>query len=82
MRTFDMFKATKWIAAVIIAIGVVLSGWHIREFSDDNLGLMIGIGFLIGGIEVLMLGAFASLMQRNTEKKAPIVEPTAEEPVV
>ncbi|WP_192896497.1 hypothetical protein [Cohnella sp. AR92] len=80
-----MFRATKWISAIIIAIGMICCVWHIRDFNDGNLGLMIGIGFLVGGIEVLILGAFASLMQQTTDK-APspsiaIAEPTAEKPV-
>jgi hypothetical protein len=77
MRTFDMFRATKWIAAIVIAIGIILSCWHIRDFSDENLGLMIGIGFLVGGIQVLIIGAFAPLMQRMSEEAPPLPESAA-----
>jgi len=79
MKGFDMFRALKWIAAVIIVCGIVCSVWNLSRFNDENLGLMIGFGFLVGGIQILLFGMVAPLMQKKTEQ-APVAEPN-EEPV-
>ncbi|CAM3702044.1 hypothetical protein COLU111180_03915 [Cohnella lubricantis] len=66
----DMFKALKWIAAIVIACGIICSAVHITEFSDSNLGLMIGIGFLFGGVQIWMFSAIAGLLLRSGEQQA------------
>lgn len=66
---FDMFKALKWIAAMVILVGIICSAVNISEFSDSNLGLMVGIGFLFGGVEIWGFSAIAGLLQRNEENQ-------------
>lgn len=68
-KGFDMFKALKWISAIVIACGIICSAVNISEFSDSNLGLMIGIGFLFGGVEIWMFSAIAGLLQKSGEKQ-------------
>jgi sugar phosphate permease len=67
MKRFDMFRALKWISAIVILCGIICCVWNMREFNDRNLGLMIGIGFLVGGVQILMFGMIAPLMQKNSE---------------
>ena len=64
-----MSSMLKWIAAVVVALGVVCCIWNMSEFNDRNLGLMIGIGFLIGGLQILVFGAVAPLLQRQPEEQ-------------
>jgi hypothetical protein len=66
----------KWIAAVVIALGIVCSAINIAEFNDKNLGLMIGIGFMIGGLQILIFGVAAPLMQKKQETKENSADPT------
>ncbi|MBB6733074.1 hypothetical protein [Cohnella zeiphila] len=63
-----MFRALKWISAIVIACGIVCCVWNLSQFNDRNLGLMVGIGFLVGGIQILMFGMVAPLMQKKTEE--------------
>lgn len=65
---FDMFKALKWISAIVIVCGIICSAVNITEFSDTNLGLMVGIGFLFGGVLIWACSAFTGLVLRNDEK--------------
>jgi len=69
MRGIDMFKALKWISAIVIACGIVCSAVNISEFSDTNLGLMVGIGFLFGGVLIWACSAFTGLVLRSDEKQ-------------
>ncbi|CAI6081737.1 hypothetical protein [Cohnella sp. JJ-181] len=63
----DMTIALKWTAAVIIAFGVICSALNMNEFNDGNLGLMIGIGFLVGGLQILLFGVAAPLMMKKSD---------------
>jgi hypothetical protein len=74
----DLGKALRWIAAAVIALGIVCSAVNIANFSDRNLGLMIGIGFLVGGIQILVFGAIAPLLQQKS-RELPVPE-TGREP--
>lgn len=66
----SMSRTLKWIAVVTVALGVICCIWNIAaaEFNDRNLGLMIGIGFLVGGVQILLFGAVVPLMQRQREE--------------
>jgi len=77
MKGFDMFRALKWISAIVIACGIVCCIWNLSQFNDRNLGLMVGFGFLVGGIQILMFGMIAPLMQKKTEE-LPLSDPTEE----
>ncbi|MBB6669892.1 hypothetical protein [Cohnella nanjingensis] len=64
----DMTNALKWIATVIIGLGILFSAFNMHQFSDENLGLMIGLGFLVGGLQILLFGVAAPLMMRKSEQ--------------
>lgn len=70
MSNIQMSRTLKWFAAIALVIGVICCVVNIAEFSDRNLGLMVGIGFLVGGIQILVFGAIAPLMQRKQEEIA------------
>ncbi|MBM7564792.1 hypothetical protein [Paenibacillus sacheonensis] len=47
----------------LMIIGVLMSAGFSYQFKDTNLGLMIGFGFIIGGIQVLLLGSLFHALQ-------------------
>ncbi|TVX97152.1 hypothetical protein [Cohnella terricola] len=67
MRNKEMSRMLKWVAMVVIAVGVVCCLFNIAQFNDRNLGLMVGIGFLIGGAQIMLFGVIAPLMQKNQD---------------
>jgi len=80
MKNKEMSRMLKWVAMVVIAVGIVCCVLNIAQFNDQNLGLMIGIGFLIGGAQIMLFGVIAPLMQKNQDAPA-VSSPAAEEPV-
>lgn len=78
MNNRGMSRMLKWISAIVIAAGVLFCVFNLAQFNDRNLGLMVGIGFLVGGIQIMIFGVIAPLMQRNQQDSAPA---TAKEPV-
>jgi len=77
MKNREMARMLKWIAMIVIAVGIVCCMLNLASFNDRNLGLMIGIGFLIGGCQIMLFGVIAPLMQKNQHSAPPAV--TAEE---
>jgi hypothetical protein len=67
MKNKEMSRMLKWVAMIVIGVGIVCCILNIAQFNDRNLGLMVGIGFLIGGSQILLFGVIAPLMQRNQE---------------
>jgi hypothetical protein len=67
MKNKEMSRMLKWVAMIVIGVGIVCCMLNIAQFNDRNLGLMIGIGFLIGGSQILLFGVLAPLMQKNQE---------------
>jgi hypothetical protein len=67
MRNKEMSRMLKWAAMIVIGVGIVCCIMNIAQFNDRNLGLMVGIGFLIGGCQIMLFGVIAPLMQRNQE---------------
>lgn len=65
MKNREMARMLKWIAMVVIAVGIVCCLLNITQFNDRNLGLMVGLGFLIGGAQIMLFGVIAPLMQRS-----------------
>ncbi|BBH24666.1 hypothetical protein Back11_60110 [Paenibacillus baekrokdamisoli] len=51
------------IGCVLAVIGMVITLYFCREFKDTNLGLMIGIGFIIGGSQVAVTGTLVRVLQ-------------------
>ncbi|XID91196.1 hypothetical protein ACF3MZ_22145 [Paenibacillaceae bacterium WGS1546] len=77
MKNREMARMLKWIAMVVIAVGIVCCLLNIAQFNDRNLGLMVGLGFLIGGAQIMLFGVIAPLMQKNDAAQA---SPSTEEP--
>ncbi|WJH36076.1 hypothetical protein N6H14_09415 [Paenibacillus sp. CC-CFT747] len=40
----------------VLAVGVLLCLMTISDFRDTNLGLMVGIGFLIASVQIFTIG--------------------------
>ncbi|MVP00245.1 hypothetical protein [Paenibacillus lutrae] len=73
-RLFNFMNIMAWSALVI---GVVLSLWNVTHFSDKNLTLMVGIGFLVGSVFIYTIGTAIHLVhkrkyeqQENEERNA------------
>ncbi|WEK54004.1 MAG: hypothetical protein P0Y55_15790 [Candidatus Cohnella colombiensis] len=79
MKNREMARVLKWMAMIAIVVGIVVSIMNIAQFNDRNLGLMIGIGFLIGGVQIMMFGIVFPLFQKNQE--LPLVAASPEEAV-
>ena len=67
MRNKEMARMLKWVAMIVISVGVLCCVMNIAQFNDRNLGLMVGMGFLIGGSQIMLFGVIAPLMQRDQE---------------
>lgn len=79
MKNREMARMLKWVALIAIAVGIVCCIWNLAEFNDRNLGLMIGIGFLIGGSQIMLFGVVAPLMQKHQESTQAVQ--SAKDPV-
>lgn len=55
----------KWFAWAANLIGVVLFLLNVSDFRADNLGLMTAIGFLIAGMNILLLSTVFRLLHVN-----------------
>ncbi|GAA3402180.1 hypothetical protein ACFFNY_03705 [Paenibacillus hodogayensis] len=56
-----------WIA---LGIGLLTCLFEVSDFSDRNLGLMVGVGFLVGSVQIYMIGAAIRLFHHNKTKQA------------
>lgn len=50
------------IAWGVLGIGVLLCLINLSHFSDKNVGLMVGIGFLIGSVHIYVIGTAIGLV--------------------
>ncbi|GIP39515.1 hypothetical protein J31TS4_27950 [Paenibacillus sp. J31TS4] len=58
-RLTIMMTVMAWLC---LGIGVVLSLLNITDFNDKNLGLMVGIGFLVGSVFIFTIGTAIGLV--------------------
>ncbi|KIL36616.1 hypothetical protein SD71_06240 [Cohnella kolymensis] len=79
MKNREMARMLKWVALMVIGVGILCCMFNLAEFNDRNLGLMVGIGFLVGGSQIMLFGVIAPLMQKNQESSESVQ--TAKEPV-
>ncbi|MFD1957098.1 hypothetical protein ACFSL6_23755 [Paenibacillus thailandensis] len=56
-----------WIA---LAIGVVLCLFNLHEFNDRNVGLMVGIGFLVGSVFIYSCGMAVNMVEAYTRSSS------------
>lgn len=66
-RLASFMTAAAWIA---LAIGLLTCLFEVSDFSDRNLGLMVGIGFLVGSVQIYMIGAAIRLFHHNKAKQS------------
>lgn len=53
-RLGSVMTAAAWLA---FGIGLLMCLFNISEFSDQNMGLMLGVGCLVGSVFIYMIGA-------------------------
>ncbi|MGU3473381.1 hypothetical protein ACLBWT_19805 [Paenibacillus sp. D51F] len=63
-RLFQFMNIMAW---TCLMIGVVACLWDITHFSDTNMTLMVGIGFLIGSVFIYTSGAALHLVSEKLE---------------
>lgn len=66
-----LVKAMTAIAWVVLAVGVFLSLINLSHFSDQNVGLMVGIGFLIGSVHIYVIGTAIGLVHARLNQEQP-----------
>lgn len=67
-RVFSLMHLFAWST---LAIGLVLCLWNVNHFSDANMTLMLGIGFLVGSVFIYTIGTAINLVeQRKSEQES------------
>ncbi|SEN60563.1 hypothetical protein [Lihuaxuella thermophila] len=59
MKAGEMLRILAW---VVIVAGFVLLAPNVSDFSGENLGLMVAIGFLIAGMNIFVLATIFQLL--------------------
>lgn len=65
---------TTVIAWTLLVCGVVLVLFNLSEFNDRNLGLMVGIGFLVGSVFIYTIGTNMHLVQARKANGRRVLE--------
>ncbi|MDP4098033.1 hypothetical protein OIN60_14835 [Paenibacillus sp. P96] len=55
-----------WVALIIGLVTIIV---NLSFFSDRNLGLMIGIGFVVGSIFIYFLGKYMGAVRKREEQE-------------
>lgn len=63
-RSVSILSIFGWIA---LAIGIVTILFNLSDFSDRNLGLMVGIGFVVGSIFIFIIGKSLGILRKKEE---------------
>lgn len=50
-----LVKAMTYMAWAVLIIGTVLCLFNLGHFSDKNVGLMVGLGFLVGSVHIYVI---------------------------
>ncbi|WP_415841336.1 hypothetical protein [Paenibacillus alkaliterrae] len=66
-----LVKAMTAIAWSVLGIGVLLCLVNLSHFSDQNVGLMVGIGFLIGSVHIYVIGTAIGLVHARLHQEQP-----------
>ncbi|MGO4180828.1 hypothetical protein BK120_32295 [Paenibacillus sp. FSL A5-0031] len=64
-----LVKAMTAISWIVLSIGVLLSLINLSHFSDKNVGLMVGIGFLIGSVHIYVIGTAIGLVHARLNQE-------------
>ncbi|MCQ6560296.1 hypothetical protein [Paenibacillus mendelii] len=62
-RAKRLFTAMKIMAWACLAAGIILSMWNVSHFSDKNLSLMVGIGFMVGSVFIYTIGTAINMVE-------------------
>ncbi|GAA4719750.1 hypothetical protein [Brevibacillus fulvus] len=63
-RVAAIMQVLAWISLIA---GIFVSFYHGSDFSDQNLGLMVGIGMVIAGMQIFGVGTFVHLLHSKEE---------------
>jgi len=63
MKTKRLFSLMNIMAWVCLAVGVVMCMWNLSHFSDKNLTLMLGIGFMVGSVFIYTIGTAINMVE-------------------
>ncbi|MDQ6420221.1 hypothetical protein RB620_12315 [Paenibacillus sp. LHD-117] len=66
------------IAWGVLSIGVLLCLINLSHFSDKNIGLMVGIGFLVGSVHIYVIGTAIGLVHAWKTEMAKSNDSTSE----
>ncbi|MCA0758272.1 hypothetical protein KP806_24765 [Paenibacillus sp. N4] len=66
-----LVKAMTAIAWAVLGIGVLLCLINISHFSDKNVGLMVGLGFLVGSVHIYVIGTAIGLVHARLHQDGP-----------
>ncbi|MBD2871613.1 hypothetical protein [Paenibacillus arenilitoris] len=69
-----LVKAMTAIAWAVLIVGVVLCVANLSHFSDQNVGLMVGIGFLIGSVHIYVIGTAIGLVHARLHQETPKID--------
>ncbi|RJX37410.1 hypothetical protein D3P09_23990 [Paenibacillus pinisoli] len=58
-RLVNVMTAMAW---GVLGIGFLLCLINLSHFSDKNIGLMVGIGFLVGSVHIYVIGTAIGLV--------------------
>ncbi|MBP2000730.1 putative membrane channel-forming protein YqfA (hemolysin III family) [Paenibacillus shirakamiensis] len=56
------------ISWILLGVGVVMCLMNISDFTDRNMTLMAGLGFMISSVFVYTVGTSIYLVQSNADK--------------
>jgi cell division protein FtsW (lipid II flippase) len=65
-RFFAVMNVIAWL---VLGAGVLLCLFNLSDFTDENLGLMVGIGCLIASVHIYVAGTVVNLLQNNARNR-------------
>ncbi|MFD0713610.1 hypothetical protein [Paenibacillus sp. GCM10027626] len=63
VQTKRLFSLMNVIAWICLAVGVVMCAFNLSYFSDANLPLMLGIGFMIGSVFIYTIATAINMVE-------------------
>lgn len=70
-RNFSgLVKTMTFMAWLALIVGVVLCAINITEFNDENMTLMVGIGFLVGSVHIYVIKTAIHLVNNQAKDQA------------
>jgi predicted membrane channel-forming protein YqfA (hemolysin III family) len=67
-RLFAVMNAIAWL---VLGVGVLMCLFNLSDFTDENLGLMAGIGCLIASVHIYVIGTVIQLLQNDAKRRSP-----------